>query len=368
MVGEKYLRYDEKVIYSLRNLYGAYGYLPFRMSKFEEYDLYVKNKDFLVSDSVITFNDTNGKLLALKPDVTLSIIKNGQDEKGGKQKLFYSENVYRISGSTRQFKEIMQTGLECIGDIDLYDMFEVICLACASLKTISNDYVVEISHLGILSALLSSASDSESFKSEIMECFKQKNSHEIKKICEKHQVPSDKAQLLCEFVSVYGSADKVIEKLSSFNVSEGFTSSINELKELLALIEKTEYKDKIRLDFSIVNDMSYYNGVVFNGFINGVCETVLFGGRYDNLLSKMERSSKGIGFAVYVDLLEGLCNETKDFDVDVLVIYDSNTDTQKLIDTVNSCVAKGQSVTTQKCIPTKMRYRELINIAGEDVK
>ena len=123
MVGEKYLRYDEKVIYNLRTLYGAYGYLPFRMSKFEEYDLYVKNKDFLVSDSVITFNDTNGKLLALKPDVTLSIIKNGQDEKGIKQKVYYSENVYRISGSTRQFKEIMQTGLECIGDIDLYDVF-----------------------------------------------------------------------------------------------------------------------------------------------------------------------------------------------------------------------------------------------------
>ena len=368
MVGEKYLRYDEKVIYNLRTLYGAYGYLPFRMSKFEEYDLYVKNKDFLVSDSVITFNDTNGKLLALKPDVTLSIIKNGQDEKGGKQKVFYSENVYRISGSTRQFKEIMQTGLECIGDIDLYDMFEVISLACASLKTISNDYVVEISHLGILNALLSSASEGEAFKSEIMECFKQKNGHEIKKICEKHQISKEKEQLLCDFVSVYGSADKVIDKLSSFNVSASFTSSINELKELLALIDKTEYKDKIRLDFSIVNDMNYYNGIVFNGFINGVCETVLFGGRYDNLLNKMERSSKGIGFAVYVDLLDGLCNETREYDVDALIIYDENTDTQKLIDTVNSYVSRGQSVTTQKCIPTKMRYRELINIAGEDVK
>ena len=76
MIDEKYLKKEEKVIYSLRSLYGKYGYIPFNMSKFEEYELYVKNKDFLVSDSVITFNDTNGKLLALKPDVTLSIIKN----------------------------------------------------------------------------------------------------------------------------------------------------------------------------------------------------------------------------------------------------------------------------------------------------
>ena len=72
----EYMRTEEKVIFALRELYSKYGYAQFKMSKFEEYDLYVKNKDFLVSDSVITFNDTNGKLLALKPDVTLSIIKN----------------------------------------------------------------------------------------------------------------------------------------------------------------------------------------------------------------------------------------------------------------------------------------------------
>ena len=126
MLDERYLKYEERVIYNLRSLYGRYGYLPFKMSKFEEYELYVKNKEFLVSDSVITFNDTNGKLLALKPDVTLSIIKNSQGAKGTKQKVYYSENVYRIWGSTRQFKEIMQTGLECIGDIDLYDVFEAL--------------------------------------------------------------------------------------------------------------------------------------------------------------------------------------------------------------------------------------------------
>ena len=76
MQNVQFLKDDEKAILSFRSLYQKYGYLPYKMSKFEEYDLYVKNKDFLVSDSVITFNDTNGKLLALKPDVTLSIIKN----------------------------------------------------------------------------------------------------------------------------------------------------------------------------------------------------------------------------------------------------------------------------------------------------
>ena len=48
------LKYDERAIFALRSLYSKYGYFYYKMSKFEEYDLYVRNKDFLVSDSVIT--------------------------------------------------------------------------------------------------------------------------------------------------------------------------------------------------------------------------------------------------------------------------------------------------------------------------
>lgn len=73
---------DEKAIFKLRSLYKSYGYSKYRMSKFEEYDFYVRNKDFLISDNIITFTDSDGKLMALKPDVTLSIIKNSKDEEG----------------------------------------------------------------------------------------------------------------------------------------------------------------------------------------------------------------------------------------------------------------------------------------------
>ena len=76
MIDTSILSFSEKAVFSMRNLFLKSGYRQFKMSKFEEYDFYSKNKDFLVADGVITFNDTNGKLLALKPDVTLSIIKN----------------------------------------------------------------------------------------------------------------------------------------------------------------------------------------------------------------------------------------------------------------------------------------------------
>ena len=126
---EQTLSFGEKMTFSLRSLYEQYGYARYKMSKFEEYDLYARNKDFLISDSVITFTDTNGRLMALKPDVTLSIVKNSKDIPGTVQKLYYNENVYRVTKGGHSFQEILQVGLECLGDIDEYCICEVLMLA-----------------------------------------------------------------------------------------------------------------------------------------------------------------------------------------------------------------------------------------------
>ena len=111
------LRPDERVSAALRRLYRAYGYRPYKVNKFEEYELYMRNKSFLTSEQILAFCDTDGRLMALKPDVTLSVVKNTRDS-DGPLKLFYSENVYRVPRAGYGFREIMQTGVELIGRVD----------------------------------------------------------------------------------------------------------------------------------------------------------------------------------------------------------------------------------------------------------
>lgn len=359
---EKYLKGEEKIILSLRSLYSKYGYLPYKMNKFEEYDLYAKNKDFLVSDSVITFTGTNGKLLALKPDVTLSIIKNATEEKGTKNKVFYSENVYRISGGTREYKEIMQMGLECIGDIDLYDTYEVISLAKNSLESISSDFVLEISHMGVVSGVLSKITGDEEFCKKALECIEKKSTHTLLDLCQQYNISKPDAEAICSLASLYGTPDSVLEKLSLLEKSYDISEYTSELKEIWSLLEDDTNSDKIRFDFSIVNDMNYYNGIVINGFINGICECVLFGGNYDKLLYKMGKKCSGVGFAIYTDLLSSLNERPSEYDVDTLVIYNESTSPKKLKETVDSLILEGKSVSAQKSAPNKLRYKEKIDI------
>ena len=89
------LRADERISIELRKLYQQYGYLPYKVNQFEEYDLYMRNKRFLMSENVIAFSDMDGKLMAMKPDVTLSVIKNTSDGQDT-TKVSYAERVYRV--------------------------------------------------------------------------------------------------------------------------------------------------------------------------------------------------------------------------------------------------------------------------------
>ena len=366
-IKESVFKNEEKAIFKLRQLYGKYGYSQYKMSKFEEYDLYVRNKDFLVSDSIITFTDTNGKLLALKPDVTLSIIKNSKDEKNTVNKVYYNENVYRISKGAHSFKEIMQSGLECIGDIDNYNIYEVLMLACESLKSISEDSVLDISNLGILSDVIKNINISEENRKNVLKCASEKNIHEILRICAEEKIPEVKTNALKKLIITYGSPEKVIEILKTELSDYIEKKKIDDLSAITDALVKNGYGNMIRIDFSVINDMNYYNGIVFKGFINTIPTGVLSGGQYDKLMQKMGRKSGAIGFAVYLDMLERFNETEKDFDVDTVILYTDGDDISSLNNAIKMMADSGKSVMAQKAVPNDIKYKQLLKLNDKGV-
>ncbi|MBQ7032611.1 MAG: ATP phosphoribosyltransferase regulatory subunit [Clostridia bacterium] len=357
------LKKDEKAIFGLRELYQKYGYSQFKMSKFEPYDLYVRNKDFLISENVITFTDAGGRLMALKPDVTLSIIKNTPDAPEFVQKVYYNENVYR-TGADGTYKEIMQLGLECIGQVDAYCISEVLMLAAESLAFISEDFVLDISHMGIVSPLLDEAGASPAARTEILKCIGEKNAHGVAAACAAEGLDSTK---LCALVTTYGAAADVLPKLDVIR-TEGNAAAMDELSLVLKTLEKCGFGDRIRIDFSVICDMNYYNGFVFRGFIQGLAAGILSGGQYDTLMARMGKKAGAIGFALYLDMLEQLSPETPDYDVDTVLLYDEGADMRALTETIGLLTANGKRVMAQRSVPEKIRYRQLLKLQERGVE
>ncbi len=362
------LNRDEMAIFLLRSLFEKFGYAQYKMNKFEEYDLYVRNKDFLISDGIITFTDTNGKLLALKPDVTLSIVKNALAGGAGVQKVYYDENVYRVSSGTQSFKEIMQVGIECIGDVDDYCVYEVLLLAIKSLKTLSDDVVLDVSHFGMLTDLIDSFGVSTESKRQMLSAIGNKNTHELKEIAARESVSKENIALLLRLTTSYGKPENVLPELKRILHQTSWEKDLSTLERLCALLSKNGYGDVLRIDFSVVNHTDYYNGIVFKGFVKGIPAGVLSGGQYDRLMEKMGRASRAIGFAVYLDLLDELSYEKKNFDVDCVLLYEASDSLDQVERSVKEFVDKGKSVLALKALPDKISFQELYEITKSGVK
>ena len=349
------LKPEEQAVYSLRALYRRYGYLPYKMSKFEEYDLYVKNKDFLISDGIITFTDTAGKLLALKPDVTLSIIKNSKDVKGSVQKVYYNESVYRISHSSHTYKEIMQTGLECIGDISGYEVCEVVGLALESLASLSEDFILDLSHAGLVFELLAAFGVVGEEREALLTLISQKNENEAERLSAEGRISDDVLGLVKALMGQYP-CESFYRVLSPYAVSDAAKDMLNEFRALCASVCALGYGERVNVDFSLINHMSYYSGVVFKGYVKGMPDSVLSGGRYDLLMRKMGRESGAIGFAVYLDGFERLQKKDPQPDADLLLIPDEGVKDDEVFRAAAALSADGTRVTVRRTLPKDGRY------------
>ncbi len=346
---EATLKREERAAFLLRELYQRYGYVPYKMSRFEEYDLYVRNKDFLVSDQIITFSGSEGRLLALKPDVTLSIVKNAPEEPGVVQKVYYHENVYR------DYREIMQAGLECVGDLGGYEIAEVAALAAKSLALLGNRFVLNISHMGLIAGVLNSCGLDEKEQKQAMGYLRQKNLHELKTLCGNREAAWEKLEIL----SSCRGGSQALETIRSILTTDAETAAFGELEALWEILEGSGFGDSVRFDFSVGSDMGYYSGVVFRGYLEGIPASVLSGGQYDKLPRKMGRKARAIGFAVYLDLLQELYREAEELDIQTLILHDGTVSLGRLTQAAEEAARQG-SVLVAREVPKNRNWKTLI--------
>ena len=242
----------EQATFRLRALYEQAGYRKYRASRFEEYALYQEYQRFLPDAQVITFTDLDGKLRAIKPDVTLSIAKTAQPAAGECKRFYYNEEVCRPSRESHTFQTIHQMGLESMGAVDADEQAAVVRLALQSLAALDVPTVLEISHMGDLHGPLGAT------------------------------LAAARAACRCE------TQRAALEELQALQNALG------------------EAGRGIRLDLSMADEMEYYNGLVFTGYVAGIPCAVLKGGRYDYLMQRFTPGANAIGFAIYLDELERL--------------------------------------------------------------
>lgn len=358
----KILRKDEEISLSLRKLFEEVGFRRTNVSEFEEYDLYVDYRNFFQSSNVITFMDASGKAMALRPDVTLSIIKNTPPENCDvAEKLYYMESVYRFAKENKEYYRVNQIGVEALGGDTPFENIEVVSLALDSLAAITDDFMLDISHMGFVSGLLDHLNMNEETKELVYQCLHQKNLHDLKELLIKVEIADEDQNRVLEMASLSGSIPEIVEKAREIAVTQSMEEALDELESLHAGLCRAgclPYMDRVRLDFSVVNDLDYYNSLIFSGYVSRIHRVILLGGRYDRLMHSMGKERGAIGFALSLDDIHRRYSEKQEFDVDKVIFYDEGTYPGVVVRAVRNERTDGSRVRAEKfCCKETLSYR-----------
>ena len=343
------LKLDEIVAQKLRVIFEQNGFIRANINKFEDYHLYVENQSFLESENIITFMDMNGNLLALKPDVTLSIAKNMPSEKlESFEKLYYIDEVYRLSKENKQYKVVSQIGVELMGPTDDFSNIEIVCLALECLKKISPKYVLDISHTGFISGLFDDLKLSQREQMEILPAIYSKSRHLLKEALNNISLSEDDKNTVLTLADLNGNLKEVLPKAEKIIRGEEMQTAYRELSQINNVLSTLGIGDNVNLDFSVIGDLDYYNGLIIQGYVEGAAKEVLSGGRYDKLMEKMGKNNGAIGFAVYLSELPREKKQEKEYDIDNLIRYNGLDNYADIIKLSNKLIAEGQSIRIEK--------------------
>jgi ATP phosphoribosyltransferase regulatory subunit len=335
------LRPDERLSLALRGLYEQCGYQKFTMSRFEPYDFYVRHRDFLAAEQMITFTGLDGQLLALRPDVTLSIVKKVES---GDTRLYYAESVYRPSPREGVFRESNQVGVEHIGPITPYDRLEMVLLALRSLQMIAPEVALDLSHTGYVTGLLAPLPIDEGARRALRRCLEAKNPHELAAIARDRVSPADLARLLGA-ARLGGSLKEALGAARALAEGNEMHRALDELAALQQSLASLGEADALRLDFSIAGDAQYYSGLMLRGYVSTIPDVALSGGQYDPLLRRMGKPSlSGLGFAVYFDALAQFLSPVIEPRADVAIVYAPGTNPADVARAVRDCINRGERV------------------------
>lgn len=296
-----------QLISKLIKRFSSYSYEQIQTSTFASYDLYTYVNGTINQDEMIKVIDPGGKVLVLRPDVTIPITKKLAEISGPiteEQRYFYVENVFRHSLQQTNEIERTQAGIEYFGNNRPEADAEVIAIAATILNDLHlGNYKIEVGHAGFFKELLTQLKLTTDEETELKHFIQTKNTAELNHFLSKLTISKRLANAIRELPHLYGNPLAVLQRAKVLLPDNRFVHILQSIEEVYELLKTYGVANNIIIDLSLVNHMDYYSAIIFQGFIEKIGKPVLMGGRYDQLANQFKASFPAIGFACDIDLL-----------------------------------------------------------------
>ncbi|MCB1169856.1 MAG: ATP phosphoribosyltransferase regulatory subunit [Leptospiraceae bacterium] len=252
-----------------------------------------------VPDRIFEFRDSGGEILAVRSDLTVQVVKAVASGRAGTTipaDLYYVQPVFVDAGKgSGAAREIYQAGVEMIGENSQsyrQRLHRLVDLARNSLGQLAEGARFIYGDARFLEILFRETD--RMLRRELSEAFYQKDRRKIQELCQKGEVESHRAEILSEMPHIFGGPE-CLEELKQLCQKE---------PGLLDLLEEAGTVEGVVFDFSLVRELSYYDGPVIEAFLPGHTDRILSGGVYDGLAREFSgQLMPAAGFAIHLSEL-----------------------------------------------------------------
>lgn len=306
---------------ALREEFRRWGYREVVTPTLEFLETFVRGAGPGVQDRLLKVVDSDGALLALRPEMTVPIARLAATrllhEGPAPLRVSYVAPVFRGQETGRgRLREFTQAGIEVLGDAGPDADAEVIALAVECLRRAGvEEPALQIGDLGFLTDALSAIPEEE--QDEVRMRLYRKEFAGIE------DAVSDPAlaRFLRALPELHG-PDAVVRAVPLARTERG-AAALGRLSGILERLADYGVADRVTIDLSVIRDFTYYTGVVFEAYGPGSGYPLLGGGRYDGLLARFGANCPATGFAIGVERVLGVVGVVDGAPVDFVVAADA---------------------------------------------
>lgn len=292
----------------------------------EFYDVFAMPCSGIPQESMFKTTDNKGRIVVVRPDSTLPIarvVSTRLQNSVMPVRLYYKQAVYRNNPTlTGRRNEFLQMGVELLGVKGKRADLEILTTAIKSIMSVSDDFRIELGHAEVFNSLINELDIDDNYKEKIRVSIEGKNYSALNNLLDKLS-PCKTVSAIRSLPSLFG-GDEVFEKATEICQGTKAVSALEYLQTIYDNLSKLGLGDKLIVDLGLVQRNDYYTGFVFSGYISGIGDAVISGGRYDELLSEFDTPMGAAGFAIDTDAitLKQLTDNNKSYsDVPDILIF-----------------------------------------------
>ena len=286
-------------------VFDSYGYKEIITPSIEFYQTYQVGFDNVKDESMYKFFDHNGRILTLRMDMTVPIVRVATTRFKDQKPPFrfqYCANVYKVKESfAGKRNEVTDCGIELLGQSAEESDLEILVCACEVMEKLKQDaYTLELGNINFFHSACSDLHLDEEDIKTLADLIDRKSMSELSSFLESLALSEEVQTFFLQLPWLCGDVE-VLKEALPYCFHPKLRAIIAGLKELYDQLKELGYEKHITFDLGKVPHLNYYSGLLFEGFVEGIGTSVLSGGRYDTLAEKFGSPMPAIGFSVKLD-------------------------------------------------------------------